>query len=234
MNKQRIAFVSGANRGLGYEFVRQLTARGDIVVAGYRRRKGSKNLLDMAKKNDRLLAFQVDITDQDNLYRLHDFVAEKFGRLDWLINNAGIHLHYSTPIDDIKPEDIMENFRVNVIGPFLTSKTLRPLLAKGKKPRIINISSQMGSIELSSGHATPYRISKAAVNMLSKTQALNYIDDGIVTIAMHPGWVRTDMGGPEAPLSPEESISGMLNVIDKIDKKDNGKFLGFDGKTRPY
>jgi len=128
----------------------------------------------------------------------------------------------------------MENFRVNVIGPFLASKTLLPLLTKGKKPKIINISSQMGSIELSSGNSTPYRVSKAAVNMLSKNQALAYIKHGIVTVAMHPGWVRTDMGGPDAPLSPPEAISQMLEVIDKIGKKDNGRFLGFDGKARPY
>jgi len=240
MKREKVVFVSGANRGLGLEFVRQIEARGDTVIAGYRLRKGSKSLLKMAEVSDRMLTFQVDVTDPKGVGKLYDFIETRFGKLDLLINNAGIHLQYMTPIDDVDPDDIMENFRVNVIGPFLMAKTLRPLLQNGKNPKIVNISSQMGSIEMSSGNSTPYRISKAAVNMLSKNQALNYIDDGIVTVAMHPGWVRTDMGGPEAPLSPEESISGMLKVIDKLGmidklgKKDNGKFVGFDGKTRPY
>ena len=92
----------------------------------------------------------------------------------------------------------------------------------------------MGSIETASADSVPYRISKAAVNMLSKNQALSYKDSGIVTIAMHPGWVRTDMGGDQAPLSAEDSARQMLAVIDKLTLSDNGGFLGFDGNTRPW
>jgi NAD(P)-dependent dehydrogenase (short-subunit alcohol dehydrogenase family) len=234
MGGKKIIFVSGANRGIGLALVRQISEMGHTIIGGYRVPDRSKELLDMAENSDHVSAARVDVTNRDDVRCLYDFINEKSGRLDLLINNAGIHLKYSTPIDEIEPEDILENFRVNVIGPFLTSKVLRPLLAKSDNPKIINISSQMGSIELSHGNATPYRISKAAVNMLTKNQALAYIDDGIITVAMHPGWVRTDMGGPEAPLSPAESVSQMFDVIDGISEKDNGSFLGYDGKTRPY
>jgi NAD(P)-dependent dehydrogenase (short-subunit alcohol dehydrogenase family) len=234
MNKPKIVFVSGANRGIGFEFARQLAEKSEVVIAGYRDPDKSREILKMAEKGDHVQVFKGDVTDQDSLRILHDFIADHYGRLDLLINNAGIHLDYSTPIDEVEPDNIIENFRVNVLGPFLTSKILRPLLAKGNGPKIVNISSQMGSIEQTSGNATPYRISKAALNMLTKNQALEYINDGIVTIAMHPGWVRTDMGGSEAPLSPVESVSQMLEVIDNLSEPDNGTFLGFDGKTRPY
>jgi NAD(P)-dependent dehydrogenase (short-subunit alcohol dehydrogenase family) len=111
---------------------------------------------------------------------------------------------------------------------------MHSLLAKGSDAKIINISSQMGSIANTSGNATPYRISKAAVNMLSKQQSLAYADDGIVTIALHPGWVQTDMGGAEAPLTTTEAVAKMLAVIDGLTGNDNGAFLGYDGQSLEY
>jgi NAD(P)-dependent dehydrogenase (short-subunit alcohol dehydrogenase family) len=234
MNDPKIVFISGANRGLGYEFARQLHERGNIIVAGYRHPDRSAQLIKLADASDRLFAVRIDVTIPGDIIQLHDFILDKFQRLDLLINNAGINLKYSTPIDEIEPEDLLQHFRVNVVGPFMVSKNLRPLLAKGRTARIVNISSQMGSISQSSGNATPYRISKAAVIMLTKNQALAYAGDGIVTVAMHPGWVKTDMGGAEAPLHPDEAVEQILAVIDQLTPDDNGSFLGFDGNARSY
>jgi NAD(P)-dependent dehydrogenase (short-subunit alcohol dehydrogenase family) len=234
MAHNRIVFVSGANRGIGFEFARQCSRRGDFVVAGYRAVGRSAELLKWAGATGNFFAVQVDVTNENDLGRLRDFIAAKFGRLDLLINNAGINLKYSDPLDKLNPSDLMENFRINVVGPFLTTKALHGLLVKGFNPKAVTISSQMGSIEQSSGYATPYRISKAAVNMLTKNQALAYKKDGLLCVALDPGWVKTEMGGPNAPLRPSESVTNMLRVIDNLTAKDNGAFLGHDGHRRPY
>jgi len=227
-------FVTGANRGIGLAFVRQLIERGVTVIAGYRNPDRSQELLELADKHDDLHAVAVDVTDETQLEKVRDYIGGTFGRLDILINNAGISIKYDSLIDEIEPDDLMENFRVNVVGPFLTAKILHPLLSNSSGAKIINISSQMGSIEQASKGAIPYRVSKAAVNMLTKNQALSYDGDGIITVALHPGWVRTDMGGSNAPLLPDESAANMIKVIDSLTSKDNGKFLGHDGKSRPY
>lgn len=231
---ESIIFVTGANRGIGFAFAERLTDRGDIVIAGYRDSKRSTALLDLAESHVNLYAVQVDVTARDQIEQVRDFIDERFGRLDILINNAGVAIKYEAAIDEIEPDDLMENFRVNVVGPFLTAGILQPLLARAEGAKVINISSQMGSIEQASKDAIPYRISKAAVNMLSRSQALSYEADGIITVAMHPGWVRTDMGGSGAPLQPSESAANMIEVIDGLTSKDNGVFIGHDGRPRPY
>jgi NAD(P)-dependent dehydrogenase (short-subunit alcohol dehydrogenase family) len=234
MSGTPVVFVTGANRGIGLEFVRQLVTRKAHVFAGYRSQQRSRELLTMAKKRDNLDAVLIDVTDEHQINKAREIVAHAFERLDMLINNAGIQINYDGDVDDVEPDEIMENFRVNVVGPFLTAKIFHPLLAEGTRPKIINITSQMGSIEQASGNAVPYRISKAGVNMLTKNQASAYAGDGIITVALHPGWVRTDMGGSGAPLSPQESVSGMLKVIDGLKEADNGRFIGFDGRPRSY
>jgi len=234
MSDTPVVFVTGANRGIGFEYVRQLVDRNDQVVAGYRSEARSRDLLAMAKKRANLDAVKVDVTDQAQIENIRDIISDRFGRLDMLINNAGIQIKYDDDIDEVEPDEIVENFRVNVVGPFLTAKILHPLLAKGTNPRIINITSQMGSVEQASGNAVPYRISKAAVNMLTKNQAVAYARDGIIAVAMHPGWVRTDMGGSSAPLAPKDSVAGMLKVIDNLKEQDSGRFIGYDGRPRSY
>jgi NAD(P)-dependent dehydrogenase (short-subunit alcohol dehydrogenase family) len=234
MNESPVVFVTGANRGIGFEFARQLIDRKSRVVAGYRSRVRSRALLSIADEHDNLHPVKVDVTDQDQIEKARDIIADKFGRLDMLINNAGIQIRYDDDIDEIEADEIMENFQVNVVGPFLTGKMLHRLLAKGTNPKIINITSQMGSIEQASGNAVPYRISKAGLNMLTRNQAAAYGRDGTIIVAMHPGWVRTDMGGPGAMLTPEESVAAMLKVIDGLREKDNGRFIGYDGRPRSW
>lgn len=229
-----VVLITGANRGLGLEFVKQLHQRGDTIIAGYRESKRSSELLALAETNDNVLPFVLDVADEAAIKKLRTTIRRRFGRLDMLINNAGINFRYATPIDKVTAEDMLEHYRVNVVGPFLTATILRPLLALGTQARIVNLTSTLGSIERSDGGATPYRISKAGVNMLSKNQALEYKGDGIIVVALSPGWVRTDMGGPNAPLSPTESVNGMLKVIDGLKTADSGKFVNYDGQTNPY
>lgn len=234
MSDKTIILVTGANRGIGLEFVRQLALRHVEVIGTFRHEKGAKDLLELTKTHDHVHAVQADVTDETAMKKVAEFVSTTFGKLDWLINNAGINLRYSDGIDAVEPDDLMENFRVNVVGPFVGASALVSLLAKGNSARIVNISSQMGSIAHTGGNAVPYRISKTALNMLTKLQALNYGDKGIMVVAMHPGWVRTDMGGQDATLTPRESVGGMLKVIDDFTERHNGGFYSYTGHILEY
>jgi len=118
---------------------------------------------------------------------------------------------------------------VNTIGPLLVTQALMPNLRRGERKRIVNITSQLGSIGMNSGGFYGYRESKAALNMFTKTLATELGRDGFICLAIHPGWVRTDMGGPNANLSPEESVSAMRAVIGNLTSDDNGSYRGYNG-----
>jgi NAD(P)-dependent dehydrogenase (short-subunit alcohol dehydrogenase family) len=225
-----VTFVSGANRGIGLEFARQLADRGGQVIAGYRSAERSRELLEMAEGHECLHAFPVDVNNQRQLRKLHRYIRDTFDRLDLLINNAGINPGAGVPFDETGIDALRTAYDVNVLGPLLAARYLRPLLTGSDNPRIVNIGSRAGVISLSKGDNAPYRISKCAVNMLTRIQAQAYEPDGITVVVMTPGWVRTDMGGTDAHLSPEESVSGMLTVIDGLTKDHSGRFFAYDGQ----
>jgi len=230
----KVAVVTGANRGIGLEFVHQLLTDEWEVVAGYRDAGKSQELLSIVSTTGRLHPFKLDVTKEADAEQLRDFVSSQFGRLDLLINNAGISLAGKDPVDVVRVSDITDNFEVNVIGPMMVTRKLHPLLANGRKPKVVNIGSRLGSVQLSSGNIVPYRLSKSALNMLTKIQSEAYSPDGIAVVVVSPGWVRTDMGGDHASLSPEESVSAMLRQIDKLNEKKSGRFISIDGAKIPY
>lgn len=228
--KDKVVFISGANRGIGLELTSQMSKKGYKVVAGYRDKKRSKSLL----KTNGIFPFKVDVTAEADLRKLYEFISKRFGYLDILINNAGVNVKPSVNINELEWDDIVENFTVNVGGPFLVTKYLYSLITKGKEKKIINISSRMGSIQLCSGGAVPYRISKTALNMLVKNQAIEFQPDGVTVAGLHPGWVKTDMGGRDATLEVGESAGKIIQTIEKISFGDTGKFMTFDGELIPY
>jgi NAD(P)-dependent dehydrogenase (short-subunit alcohol dehydrogenase family) len=232
--KQRIVFISGANRGIGFGLTEPMAESGYTVIAGYRDEQRSQKLLQAAERSDEVMAIQVDVTLEPELRRLYTLISDRFGRLDMLINNAGVNIRPSDRINDLEWTNLEQNFKINVGGPFLTTLHLHPLLKNGKEAKVINVSSEMGSISASSGWATPYRLSKAALNMLSQNQALEYRSDGIVVISLHPGWVQTEMGGKSAPLPVGESASKILSAIEQISMKNTGQFWSYEGKLLPY
>lgn len=231
--KDKTAFVSGANRGIGLALTRELAGQGYSVVAGYRDRSKANELVSDAERLS-VMPVDVDVIDEASLSRLFRFIDERFGYLDLLINNAGVNLRYDALLEDIDWRDIEENFRVNVGGPFLTTQYLYPLMKKSREKKIVNITSNMGSMSNNTGGATPYRVSKAALNMLTSNQASQYKSDGVTVVAMHPGWVRTDMGGQTAPLSAEESASKIAGVIETLTPAKGGQFLSPEGVVLPY
>ena len=230
----RVAFVSGANRGIGFGLTLEMVQHGCKVAAGYRDETRSTKLLAEAEKHGSILPVKVDVTVEDDLQHLYEFVDNRLGHLDILVNSAGVNINESAQVNELNWQDLARSLEVNVGGPLMTSKILYPLLQKGKEKKIINISSQMGSIQLTGGGATPYRVSKAALNMLTRNQAIEYKGDGIAVVSLHPGWVRTDMGGPAAPMTVAESARKIFQIIEMISLSNTGEFISVTGDTIPY
>ncbi|MBE7210875.1 MAG: SDR family oxidoreductase [Gluconacetobacter diazotrophicus] len=225
--------ITGANRGLGLEFTRQLLARGDSVIACCREPDAAKALQELTDSaDDRLTVRELDVTDADAIAELpNDLPA-----FDVLINNAGI----AAPEERYGAFDAGMMTRVlfvNSIAPMLVTQALTPLLERGgKEPKVVCITSELGSITQAQGlsFGLSYGMSKAALNMGVKKLGSELKRRGIAVIAMHPGWVQTDMGGKNATLQPEESIRGMLGIIDKLTTADNGRYLTYAGKELPW
>ena len=244
----RTALVTGANRGIGLEFVRQLLARGDHVVAACRHPGKASALNTLAGEHPgRLHVLPLDVADaKSRASLLHDLplVLGDDGRIDLLLNNAGV-LHSGERFGHVEQAMLDDSLRTNAIGPFLLAQALVPLLcdvAPGHaddtgSPRtvIANISSQLGSIANTTRFGTPsYAISKAAQNMASVLLARALAERGIVVLALHPGWVQTEMGGAQAQVTPADAVAGLLRVIDAATPAQSGTFLDWRGEALPW
>jgi len=148
---ERVAFVSGANRGIGFGLTLEMVQHGCKVAAGYRDEHKSRELLAEAEKHGAILPVKVDVTNENDLKHLYHFIDDHFGYLNILVNNAGVNINEPAQVNELNWEDLALSLEVNVRGPLMTSKTLYPLLQKGKERKVINISSQMGSIQLTGG-----------------------------------------------------------------------------------
>ena len=244
----RTALVTGANRGIGLEFVRQLLARGDHVVATCRHPGKASALNTLAGEHPgRLHVLPLDVADAKSRASLvHDLplVLGDDGRIDLLLNNAGV-LHSGERFGHVEQAMLDDSLRTNAIGPFLLAQALVPLLcdvAPGHaddtgSPRtvIANISSQLGSIANTTRFGTPsYAISKAAQNMASVLLARALAERGIVVLALHPGWVQTEMGGAQAQVTPADAVAGLLQVIDGATQAQSGSFVDWRGEPLPW
>jgi NAD(P)-dependent dehydrogenase (short-subunit alcohol dehydrogenase family) len=232
--EEKTVFITGANRGIGLGMVLLMAGKDYRVFAGYREEARSERLFEKARQDGRILPVKVDVTRESDLRGLAETIASQTGHLDILINSAGINLGKAGQIDSLNLNDFTESFIVNVGGPFLTTRYFLPLLKEGREKKVVNITSTMGSIQLSTGDMVPYRVSKAALNMLTKNMAIAYRPSGITVVGLHPGWVRTDMGGPEAPLSVEESVSKLLGIIESLSPSRSGEVISFEGEIIPY
>jgi NAD(P)-dependent dehydrogenase (short-subunit alcohol dehydrogenase family) len=230
------ALVTGANRGLGLEFVRQLLARGDRIVATCRQPGKATALNALAGDHPgRLHVLPLDVADPRAIAELVRELAlldDDGARIDLLVNGAGV-LHSGERFGSVGADNLLDSFRTNAMGPFLLAQALAPRLRDGA--RIANITSQLGSIANTTRFGTPsYDISKAAQNMATALLAAALRERGIVVIALHPGWVQTDMGGAGATVTPEQSVSGLLRVIGALKPSDSGHFLDWQGEALPW
>jgi NAD(P)-dependent dehydrogenase (short-subunit alcohol dehydrogenase family) len=231
---QRI-LITGANRGVGLELVRQCLARGGRVFAGCRHPQQSEALLklsEIAKPN--LTLVKLDVVAERSLDEARRLIGASVEALDLLFNNAAISLG-DEQITGVTAEKLAETLRVNAIGPVLVAQRFFDLLKMGSSPRLVNISSEAGSIgRMRHFRGYGYYGSKAALNMYTRSLSLDPNLSGITVIALHPGWVRTDMGGPMAALSAEESAKKILAVVDRLTPQDTGKFYTYTGDEYPW
>lgn len=232
------SLVTGANRGLGLEFVRQLLARGDRVVATCRHPGKATALNPLAGDYPgRLHVLPLDVADPRaiaellrELLLLGDDSADD--RIDLLVNSAGV-LHTGERFGSVTAANLDDSFRTNAMGPFLLTQALASRLADGA--RVANISSELGSIGGLTHFGTPsYNISKAAQNMTTTLLASALHRRDITVVALHPGWVQTDMGGAGATLTTQESVAGLLRVISALTLSQSGKFLDWRGEGMPW
>jgi NAD(P)-dependent dehydrogenase (short-subunit alcohol dehydrogenase family) len=215
--------ITGANRGIGLELVKQLTRRGENVIAACRESNS-----DLDSTGARIID-GIDVTSDESVGALAD--AIKGTTLDWLINNAGI---LSTDaIAGLDFASMEQQFRVNALGPLRVTVALRPNLAQGSK--VFVISSRVGSIkDNTSGGNYGYRMSKAAVNMAAKSLSVDWHADGIGVFLLHPGYVATDMTNHLGPTSTDDSVTGLLARMDELDHASTGSFWHATGEELPW
>lgn len=229
--------VSGANRGLGLEYVRQLLARGDQVIATAREPDTASELLALKNKFSDTLEIQaLDVGEADSVAALAKNLQGK--KIDILLNNAGLYGgcwdtegHRQT-IDGMDYELWEYIHKINVMGPFRLTMALFENLQLSERRVVINMSSDLGSITNNElGHSHAYRTSKAALNMVTKGLSIDLAEAGITIISMAPGWVKTDLGGAAAHWEPSDSIKNQLQVIGGITAKDSGRFINLMGES---
>jgi len=231
---QRV-LVTGANRGLGLEFTRQLLARGDRVIATCRHPGKALALTELAAAHPgHLHVLPLDLDKERSITGLAHEAAVVGDALDVLINNAGV-LVSGERFGELTAKAFNETFASNVSGPLLLTQALSPLLQKGKNAKVMNISSRLGSTGSSAGFGTPsYAVSKAALNMATRQLAAALAPLHVTVFCVSPGWVRTDMGGAGATLSPHDSVAGLLLRLDAVKPNDAGRFLDLEGGDIPW
>jgi NAD(P)-dependent dehydrogenase (short-subunit alcohol dehydrogenase family) len=227
--------ITGANRGLGLEFVRQWLLRGERVFALERSRQPSASLEALRREHPDLQLGTCDVSSDDDVANAVREVEQAFGAVDLLVNNAGTYGARSKAMDDVDLDEMKTVFEVNAVGPLRVTRAFMPLVRRGADPAVVHVTSLMGSIaDNSSGGSWAYRTSKAALNMINRNIAHDLNDDKIPSVAIHPGWVRTDMGSDAAPLSAEESVSAMIATIDSISREQSGKMVDRAGEPIPW
>ncbi|XP_027232028.2 C-signal [Penaeus vannamei] len=246
----RSVLVTGSNRGLGLELVKQISASStppEIIIAACRDREKATSLQAVAAKHQNVHIVEIDVSDEASYKTFFEDVEKIVSPkgLSLLINNAGV-APKSTRINMVKWKQMMDTFSVNTVAPLMLTKTLRALLTMAasqtqgndlsvRRAAVINMSSILGSIaDNDQGGLYPYRASKAALNAVTKSLSVDLRGSNILVTSIHPGWVKTDMGGKNAPLTVEESISGIISTLHSLNEEHNGEFVQYDGKKLPW
>lgn len=226
--------ITGSNRGLGLEWCRQYVEAGWRVLATCRFPAEAKALQQLRNENNALTLHRLDVTNHDQIHRLAQELADH--PIDLLINNAGVYFEkYVRPDQTTDYEAWSHTFSVNSIGAMRVSRAFLDHLRRSQKRLIVAITSHMGSIaEIENPGSYFYRSSKAALNAAMKGFSLELKPLQIGVLLLHPGWVRTQMGGPDGLLSPQESVENMRNRVDTFTLADSGRFLRYDGHEIPW
>lgn len=220
----KVAVVTGATSGIGKEVVTQLLRLGQqVVLTGRNKAKVEAAQADLAAMGLNADAFTVDIADAEQVAQLAGYVREKYGKLDVLVNNAGVFLDTRGKPQD-KIEIVRQSFEINTLGAFRTIEALLPLLKKSGDARIVNVSSGMGGLTEMNGGSPGYRVSKAALNAVTRIFANDLAHDKISVNSICPGWVKTQMGGAGATRTVDKGAETIVWLA-TAEKIPNGKFL---------
>jgi NAD(P)-dependent dehydrogenase (short-subunit alcohol dehydrogenase family) len=227
--------ITASNRGFGLVWVRQCAGRGWRVFATCRDPDTAVDLKDLSDQDPSVSLHRLDVTDASQIADLAESLRDE--TIDLLVNNAGVYFERwgKDPIGSIRYDHWEETFRVNTVGPIRVTEALLPQLAGGARPLVLAITSHMGSIaDIDAPRDYAYRSSKAALNAAMHGLAHELKPRGIGVLLLHPGWVRTRMGGSSAPVSPAESVRGMLALVVRYDPNLSGGLFRFDGTRMPW
>jgi NAD(P)-dependent dehydrogenase (short-subunit alcohol dehydrogenase family) len=220
--------ITGANRGLGLEFTKQYLADGWDVLACCRHPQSAMQLQALAKDNPNLKIVSLDVADFAQIDALA--LQLKATPIDLLINNAGVYP--ASNFGDVDYDDWAQGFKINSMAPLKMAEAFVQQITRSQLKKIATITSKMGSIDdNTSGASYSYRSSKCAVNMVMKSLSIDLKPYGISTITLHPGWVQTDMGGPNGLINVQTSVSGLRKQIADLKLGNTGKFVAYDGKA---
>ena len=230
-----VALVTGAGRGIGLELCRQLLDRGWTVVA-CPRIAGSPELAEIARAHKgRLHEVPLDVADDDSVAQAAARAEALVEHIDVLFNNAGIFPRENGRLEQLDLDTVFDAFDVNAVGVLRVTRALLPLLRRGRGKRVIQMTSLMGSLrDNSSGGSWAYRLSKAAMNMVTRNLAHELGPEGFICISVHPGWVRTRMGGEGGRLGPRTAVEQVLHVALATGREANGSFKGPGSVDLPF
>ena len=224
----KTAVITGASRGIGSEFVVRLLDKGWRVYAGYRQDKHRLDLLE----NENLFTYQLDVVDNDSIAA---FASNVDHSVDLLINNAGVPDGRWRNIKEIDDRWALDVININSLGPVRLVRSLYDKMSGENLSTVVMISSLMGSIDdCHSGRSYAYRASKTALNMFTVAMKKEALEDNISFLILHPGWVKTRMGGENAPVEMNTSVDGMMELIEQHNLEDSGRFVQYDGVDLPW
>ena len=224
----KTAVITGASRGIGSEFVVRLLDKGWRVYAGFRKEMHRLDLIE----DENLIVGQLDVTDNDSIER---FAQEVEHHVDLLINNAGVPDGRWRNIKEIDDQWALDVININSLGPVRLVRSLYDKMSGENLSTVVMISSLMGSIDdCHSGRSYAYRASKTALNMFTVAMKKEALEDNISFLILHPGWVKTRMGGENAPVEMNTSVDGMMKLIEEHNLDNSGRFVQYDGVDLPW
>jgi NAD(P)-dependent dehydrogenase (short-subunit alcohol dehydrogenase family) len=223
--------ITGIGRGIGQELARALLGRGDRVIGTLRNLDGAEKDWGAPMATGQMRLLELDVRDETSIERAAGAIDEP---VDVLVNNAGIIGPSRQSTLDMDFDGFLDTLRVNTLGPLRIVQAFLPSLRRSSSPKVVTISSAMGSLSHAKSDRIAYRASKAAVNKVMQGLATDLREEGIVIVSIHPGWVRTDMGGGAADLSVEESAGGLIKLMDELTVDATGGFFNWRGERIPF
>lgn len=225
-SSKKIALVTGGNRGIGFETCRQLALNNfSVILTARSAEKGQRATEKLQKENLDVLFQRLDVTDPESIEGTRQFVEDEFGRLEVLVNNAGVSLDEGSRFTEISTDTLEETLDVNLLGVFRVTRAFLPLMQKNAYGRIVNVSSGLGSFSSLSSGTGAYKLSKYALNGLTRIMADEVDAQKIKINSLNPGWVRTDMGGRSATRSPQDAARDILYLAKLDEEGPSGEFI---------